>query len=128
MPDNNRDAELFLDLLFGVILFLVLAYYGWKYWKHKASERWPKVAAIFEGGSVGGATEDGLELYCVAMTFTYQVAGQTYHGQYKKWLWQYSESAARALLESLREGPIYVRYRPSKPKNYVCDPFRDVRP
>ena len=32
---------------------------------------------------MSGATEDGVEYYRVAMTFTYQVAGQTYHGQYK---------------------------------------------
>ena len=35
---------------------------------------------------------------------------------------------AEKLLESFRQGPLYVRYLPSKPKVYVCDPFRDVRP
>jgi hypothetical protein len=67
-------------------LLAVLAFCGWRYWKHKASERWPKVAAIYEDGALEVRTN------------------------------------------SLRGGPLYVRYRPSKPKVYVCDPFRDVRP
>ena len=127
MPPDD-DPTLSVDLFFGAILCLVLAYFGWKYWRHKASEHWPKVAAAFEGGTVEIRTYKGSERYSVAMTFTYQVADQTFHGEYKKSLPGYREKEANQLLKSLQEGPLYVRYRPSKPKDYVCDPFRDVRP
>jgi hypothetical protein len=87
-----------------------------------------KVPAAFEGGSLEVRTYKGSERYYVAMTFTYQVADQTFHGEYKKSLPGYREKEANQLLKSLQEGPLYVRYRSSKPKDYVCDPFRDVRP
>ena len=97
----HADPTLFIDLFFGAILCLPLAYFGWKYWKHKASERWPKVVAAFEGGTVEVRTDKyGGEHYSVAMTFTYQIAGQTFHGEYKKRLVGYSEKDAHQLLES----------------------------
>ena len=62
------------------------------------------------------------------MKFTDQVAGITYRGRYWKLLWGYTGKDANTLFKILLEGPLYVRYKPSKPKVYVCDPFRDVRP
>jgi hypothetical protein len=129
-PDGS--PALFFGLLFGSLLWVVcgmLVYFGWSYWKHKVSEHWPRVAAAFEGGTVEiRQGRHGKQYYFIAMTFTYQIAGQTFHGEYKKSLVGYSEKEADQLLRSLREGPLYVRYRSSKREDYVCDPFRDVRP
>lgn len=126
-PDGTPPT--FFYLYFGVILGPSLAYFGWKSWKHKASEHWPKVAAVFEDGTVEiRHSRHGNRHYFIAMTFTYQVAGQIFHGEYKKSLSRYAQNEADQVLKSLREGPLYVRYRSSKPEDYVCDPFRDVRP
>jgi hypothetical protein len=45
MAAPNDDPTLFVDLLFGVMLSAVVAYFSWKRWKCKASERWPLAAA-----------------------------------------------------------------------------------
>lgn len=144
MPDNS-DPTLFVDLLFGVVLCLLLAYGGWKsreliksrpkFCKHKASERWPWAAATLVDGRVHvwqGQYQvwsgKWLEAYSILAKFTYLAEGETYHGWYWKWLGGCGQEEANNLLQSLRQGPLYVRYRPSKPKDYVCDPFRDVRP
>jgi hypothetical protein len=125
-PDGT--PPIFFYLYFSAILGVLLAHFGWKYWKNKASQRRPKVAAVFEDATVEiRHGRRGGRYYFIAMTFTYQIAGQTFHGEYKKSLVRYTQYEADQLLRSLQEGPLYVRYRSSNPKDYVCDPFRDVR-
>jgi hypothetical protein len=127
------------------VLCLLLAYEGWKsreliksrpkFWKYKASVGWPRAAATFADGRVQvwhgqyrGWVGKRIEAYSIFAKFTYQAEGGTYHGWHWKWLGGCGQEEADNLLQSFRQGPLYVRYRPSKPKNYVCDPFRDVRP
>ncbi|HSR06707.1 MAG TPA: hypothetical protein VLM42_06125 [Bryobacteraceae bacterium] len=144
MTLDNIDPTLFVDLLFGTILCVALAFFGWKYWgtiktapalwMHKGSERWPWAPAIYDDGRVQvwpGRRFHGVRSsvsYSVFTKFTYRVAGQTYRGWYWKKIGGITKEDAEKLLDSLRQGPLYVRYLPSKPQVYVCDPFRDVRP
>ena len=96
---------------------------------HKASEHWPMVAATFEPGAVEVQKDRyGMDHFSVWMDFAYQVTGETYGGRYRNSLAGYSQEEANDLLQSFRQGPLYIRYRSAKPKEYVCDPFRDVRP
>lgn len=90
--------------------------------------RWPWAAAIYDDGRVQVWHGQYANNYSVFVKFSYQAAGKTYRGWYWKLLSGYGDAGAEKLLRSLREGPLYVRYHPSKPKVYVCDPFRDVRP
>ncbi len=140
MPLNTSDPTLYADLLFGAILCAALAFLGWKYretirtapalWKHKASERWPCALATCDDGraKVWHGRWSAPDTYAVFVKFSYQVAEGTYRGWYWKRIGGITKDDADKLLDSLRGGPLYVRYLPSKPKIYVCDPFRDVRP
>jgi hypothetical protein len=83
---------------------------------------------LAEDGTLEVWTDGDIEHFSVRMEFEYHVAGETYPGKYVKSLIGYGRQDAEKLLESFRQGPLYVRYLPSKPEVYVCDPFRDVRP
>src|ERR1700685_2644789 len=102
MPPKD-DPTFSVDLFFGAILCLVLAYFGWKsreligsrprFWKHRASKNWPWATATFVDGRVQawhGTYQVWLrrqtEAQSILAKFTYQVEGATYHGWYWKWL------------------------------------------
>ena len=89
------------------------------------------VPAAYEGAGVDVwlLTQHGVSLYYVWLNFSYQVAGETYRGRYKKRLHgAESKGYADTLARSFEQGPLYVRHHPSRPRVYVMDPFRDVRP
>ena len=79
------------------------------------------VAAKFEAGSVTGRDAD-----CrLDLIFSYMVLGKEYRGHFTE------TSVLRGnyqdLLQSFEQGPLYVRYNPSDPSDYLMDPYRDVR-
>lgn len=139
MPVSNNDPTLFVDLLLGAILCLLIVLFGWKYWgliksapklwMHRSSERWPWATATFEDGRVKlSRNRYNVASYSVFVRFTYRVAGEAHPGWYWKSLGGISGKDADNLFQSLRQGRLYIRYRPSNPKDYVCGSFRDVRP
>lgn len=140
MPLNSSYSTLFVDLFFAAVLCLALVFFWRKYrgavsaapafWKHKASERWPWAPATCDDGrvKVWHGRRGAPDTYAVFVKFSYQVAEGTYRGWYWKKIGGITKDDADKLLDSLRCGPLYVRYLPSKPRVNVCDPFRDVRP
>ena len=67
---------------FGALLLAVAAFFGWKYRRHKVSERWPKVTSMFKHGALEVQHDDYDERFSVWMKFEYQVADETYRGKY----------------------------------------------
>lgn len=127
-PSEVDPGGIVFGVIVGVPACIAAAYFGWKRWKHKASERWPLVAATYEGAHTRfRSTGDGTGTYYVVLNFSYEVDGETYRGRYKKTLTGYNEKEANAQVQSFEQGPLYVRHHPSKPRIYVMDPFRDVR-
>jgi len=126
MP-NGSDPTFEVDLIFAAMLIPVLVYAGAKHIRHRASAQWPMVPASLMSSEVKvWKSNRGGETRSIFLKFTYSAGDRTYDGWYCKLLLGYQEAEADRLLESLRNGPLYVRYKPSRPKTYVCDPFRDV--
>jgi len=82
----DPGGALLFGLMFGVPACIAAAYFGRKRWQHKASEGWPLVPAAYEGAGVDVwlRTQHGVSLYYVWLNFSYEVAGETYRGRYKK--------------------------------------------
>ncbi len=127
-PDEVDPGGIIFGVIVGVPACFAAAYFGWKRWKYKASERWPLVVANYEGARVEfWSSGEGGGTYHLVLNFSYEVAGKTYMGKYRKMLWGYKENEANAQVQSFEQGPLFVRHHPSKPRIYVMDPFRDVR-
>jgi hypothetical protein len=105
-----------------VVLTLVLAA-SWlvKRRRNGASLAWPMVGAKFEAGSVSGGDVDSR----LDLIFSYMVSGKEYRGHFTE------TSVLRGnyedLLKSFKQGPLYVRYNPSDPSDYLMNPYRDMR-
>jgi hypothetical protein len=56
-------------------------------------------------------------------TFSYRADGRQYSGKYSK---EGPESELAELAQSLQQGPLFVRYNPTRPDQFFLDPFRDV--
>ena len=54
-----------MDLLLGVGVCLALLFVGWRYWTHKASERWSWALAAFDAGRVQVWEDEGVEGHAV---------------------------------------------------------------
>ena len=59
------------------------------------------------------------------MNFSYSATGRRFDGHYEEGFNTFDE--ATHMLESLKNGPLFVRYDPRNPARYVLDPYRDVR-
>lgn len=63
--------------------------------------------------------------YLLQVNYRYEAAGQTHHGSYQsRFVWR---EDAEKLVESLQNGPLFVRYNPDEPSDYFLDPYQDVR-
>ena len=57
--------------------------------------------------------------------YSYSVLESEYQGTYAEKLGARHE--AEQLLQSLKQGPLFVRYNPAAPEDCFMDPYRDVR-
>lgn len=96
--------------------------------KHKLSVEWPMVAGIFRSGVVSafrtGNMGDAIN-YRLTMEISYRVGDSEHPGEYIHEF--HTEEDAVALMRSLERGPLFVRYDPVSPSQYLIDPYRDVR-
>ncbi len=59
------------------------------------------------------------------LVFSYAIADREYSGRYSER--SIYRRDAEQLMASLKKGPLYVRYNPSDPSDYLMDPYRDMR-
>src|SRR6185312_14174707 len=99
----------------------------WRYWEKRSSSRWPTAPASFVEGKIGWreAGKDG-RYPRVEMSFSYEVNGNRFGGYYEEVFLKLEE--AQDVLESLKTGPLFVRFDPRNPVKYFMDPYRDVAP
>ena len=90
--------------------------------RSEASLGWPMVPANIDAIGVSEDVEGGGRL---DLMFSYVIADQEYRGRYSKT--SIYRRDAEQLMTSLQKGPLYVRYNPSDPSDYLIDPYRDVR-
>jgi len=69
---------------------------------------------------------DQYECFELTAFFSYKVGDEIYEGEYTEDFGGLSE--AEQIFRGLKNGPLYVRYDPTKPWDNVLDPYRDVRP
>jgi hypothetical protein len=84
------------------------------------------VPGTFDNGSVTKVARRKHVAFELTMIFSYNVNGESHGGTYAEVFM--AEWEAQQILRSLENGPLYVRYNPKKPANYLLDPYRDVRP
>jgi len=93
--------------------------------KRELSASWPIVAGIFRSGVVSPFRTAGDAInFRLNMAFSYHIGDSEHSGKY---VHEFStEADAVGLMRSLDQGPLYVRYDPVSPSDYVVDPVRDV--
>lgn len=121
-----------MDLAIIVLVYLVLLAvskrsYIKAWWMGRKSANWPLAPATFEDGDVTLVPDRYKDGFVLNVSFSYTVSGEIYGGVYEGGYYQ-SARDANQVLESIKAGPLYVRYNPSQPQTYSIDPFRDVRP
>lgn len=103
-------------LIFILAAALVPAIHSWQ---EKQSRDWPRAAASLENFKISQR-----RYRCVLeCNFTYQVNGRRYSGKYSR---EGFKGELTHLAESLRNGPFFARYDPSRPGKFFIDPFQDV--
>jgi hypothetical protein len=90
----------------------------------RRSRSWPFTPATIESGSVDMVTRDGRWAYLLKASYSYSVDGERYGGNYTELFSTASE--AEGVLESLREMPPPVRYKPGDPSESAMEPYRDA--
>jgi hypothetical protein len=100
----------------------------WRYWERRSSRRWPTAPASFVEGKIcwresGNQSPRHPQ---VKMSFSYEVNGNRFGGYYEEVFLKLEE--AQDILESLKTGPLFVRFDPRNPVKYFMDPYRDVAP
>jgi hypothetical protein len=127
---DRAAFQVFYVLVFGVFVTFVVWSRVRRWYKHTISQRWPMVPAKFEQGGVQKVVRQSgrtsYECFELSTMFSYKANEEVYDGEYLEDFQNLSE--AQQLLRSLKNGPLYVRYHPTKPWEYVLDPYRDVRP
>jgi predicted glycosyltransferase involved in capsule biosynthesis len=87
------------------------------------------VPGKFEKGTIQKVVradgETTYEVFELKAFFEYGVNDEVYRGEYTEDFQVLSH--AQQLLRSLENGPLYVRYNPTKPWDHGLDPYRDVR-
>ncbi len=111
----------------GVYMLVVLISRLRAYRKRIQSVEWPMISATFKSGSIdpfqGGYIGEGTKFRLKA-EFSYSVADAVYPGNYVRDF--LAEDDAASLQQSLKQGPVYIRYNPVSPAEYILDPYRDV--
>jgi hypothetical protein len=76
-PIGSDPGWFIFGSIVGVPCCIAAAYFGWKRWKYKASERWPLVPANYEGAHIGISSMSEQSTYYILLNFSYEVAGET---------------------------------------------------
>jgi hypothetical protein len=92
--------------------------------RRRASQAWPWVPARIEGGRVDAIQRSRREVYVLTATYAYTVEGETYGGSYTESFRNAVE--AEELLQSLKDLPPPVRYKPSDASESMMEPYRDA--
>ena len=115
--------------MFAVALLVGLGPPLYRRWRRKVSITWPLTTAKFLGGRIEKeyAPEGEGPIYTLYAQYSYIVeSGSPFVGEYEQRI--AGESEGEQLLRSFKNGPLYVRYNPSRIDNSVLAPYRDVRP
>jgi hypothetical protein len=111
-----------------ILVALVLSLGGpriWRYWERRSSSGWPTAPASFVEGKIGWrASGKGQRYPQVETSFSYEVSGNRFGGYYEEVFLKLEE--AQDILESLKTGPLFVRFDPRNPVKYFMDPYRNV--
>jgi hypothetical protein len=109
----------------GILRYKVLP----QWHRRRISASWPMAKAVFGSGSVTQELvtgENGGVTFHTEILYSYSVLGTVYPGTYSETFG--SREEAEQLLQSLRQGPLFVRYNPAAPGDCFMDPYRDVTP
>ena len=119
---NKSPSQLgkFLPVL--VWLALVAAAAGAPWLRERRSRSWPRSQARIETGSIQPFSGRGGTFYVLTAGYWYAVNGERYGGVYVERFDR--ESDAQAMLNTLRDLPPAVRYRPEDPADSVLNPYR----
>jgi hypothetical protein len=99
---------------------------AWRYWRSRKSKDWPMVPGTFVDGKISLVQQGSRGANCnLTVWFSYSVNGEPNDGCYQETFFSLDE--AQQMLDSLKEGPLFVRFDPSHPAKYLIDPYRDVR-
>jgi hypothetical protein len=98
----------------------------WRYWKRQQSKDWPMAPATFLDGKISLVQQPKRGANCdLTVWFSYNANGEPNDGCYQETFFNLDE--AQQMLDSLKDGPLFVRFDPARPSKYFIDPYRDVR-
>lgn len=122
-PANN------IYLLYILIPLAVIVSLGipkaWRYWKSRESKDWPRVPGSFVDGKITLLRSKTATVPQLMIWFVYSADGGRWDGYYEETFNTLED--AEQILESLKTGPLFVRYNPADPAKYFVDPYADVR-
>ena len=116
-----------IALVVGGVGWILLAY-GPTWWRRRISLNWPLVNAQFQQGGIDvviTGAKTGNRSLRLQIWFAYLIQNEEFHGTYTEIFSDLQE--AEQMLNSLKSGPLFVRYNPHQPSTYFVDPYRDVR-
>ena len=124
---ENRELVVYAQYLALFVVFLVgvgvpIAV---RRSKSQRSKGWPVAVGVFVDGNVICSPITQYRYPKVKIDFSYSASDCRFDGHYEEGFNTYEEAAH--MLESLKNGPLFVRYDPRNPAKYVLDPYRDVR-
>jgi len=121
------STALFVTIFIGLLAVGLLRHQYLPQWgKPSASASWPMAKANFLSGAVTSEVVGSeYEVFLTEILFNYSVLEVEFQGKYVEEFRTREE--AEQMLQSLKQGPLLVRYHPGAPKDYFMDPYRDVR-
>jgi hypothetical protein len=124
---DNRELGVYAQYLALSLVFLISVGIPIcvRRWKSRRSKDWPVAAGVFVDGNVVCSPSTQYRYPKIKINFSYRASDRRFDGHYEEGFNTYDEAAH--MLESLKNGPFFVRYDPRNPAKYVLDPYRDVR-
>ena len=98
----------------------------WRVWKRRKSKNWPMTPGTFVDGKISLVQEARGGATCnLTVWFSCNVNAEPNDGCCEENFFSLDE--AQQMLDSLKEGPLFVRFNPAHPAKYFIDPYQDVR-
>lgn len=124
---DNRELGVYAQYLALSLVFLIsvgvpICVHRWK---SRRSKDWPVAVGVCVDGNVVCSPSTQYRYPKVKIEFSYSASNRRFDEHYEEAFNTFDE--ATHMLESLENGPLFVRYDPRNPAKYVLDPYRDVR-
>lgn len=124
---DNRELAVYAQYLALSVVFLISVGVPIcvRRWRSRRSKDWPVAVGVYVDGNVVCSPSTQYRYPKVKINFSYLASDRRFDGHYEEGFNTFDEAAH--MLESLKNGPLFVRYNPRNPAKYVLDPYRDVR-